>query len=65
MVTQAAVDSAIVVIIIWGVSPSRQQSRCYVAVEDKGALKIRHKERESSVLLCKGGKKEPKERVVE
>ena len=32
-----------IIIIIWGVSRSRQQSRRYIAAEDKAALKIRHK----------------------
>ena len=33
----------IYIIIIWGVSLSSQHSRCYITVEDKAALKIRHK----------------------
>ena len=31
-----------IIIIIWGVSRSRQHSRCYIIAEDKGVLKIRH-----------------------
>ena len=32
-----------IIIIIWGVSRSRQQSRCYIPTEHWAALKIRHK----------------------
>ena len=36
-----------IIIILWGVSHSRQHSRCYITAEDKAALKIRHKARNS------------------
>ena len=38
-------DHIIYIIIIWGVSRSRQQSRCYIAAEHKAMLKIRHSQK--------------------
>ena len=41
-VKQAMVETAReIIIIIWGISRSRQHSRCYITAEDKDALKIK------------------------